>query len=264
MNTKINNQIVNFEFYKAPDGKITKPILVFLHGWQRTYQDFDIVAKDLNRRGWSILLVDLPGFGKSSVPKFGWRIGNYADFLQNLLIRFKLSAPEINQWFPIIIIGHSFGGRVAIKLAAKYPEMVKKIVLISSGGIKHKSFKIIALKYLAKTVKIFLKILRLSKVSESLRQKFSSSDYLEATGIMREVFLNAVNEDLTQDAKKITAPTLIIWGEDDEELPPQDALILQKEIKYSHIEIFENAGHFVFLDNPQKFQNTLIEFVSEA
>lgn len=261
MKIRINNQIVNFEFYQALAKESIKPILVFLHGWQRSFRDFEIIAQELNKRGWPILLVDLPGFGGSSLPDFGWRVENYADFLKAFLEHFrKFLASSFST--SSIIIGHSFGGRVAIKFASKYPEKVKKLVLVASGGIKHKTFKSIALKYFAKIVKNFLKIFKLSRLSEHLREKFSSPDYLQASGVMKEVFLNSINEDLTNDAKKIQAPALIIWGEDDQELPVQDAFILQKTIKQSRVEIFDNAGHFMFLEKQQDFLKILTKFIS--
>lgn len=274
MKIRINNQIVNFEFYQTSVRGNIRPILVFLHGWQRSLRDFEVIAQELNKSDWPILLVDLPGFGGSSLPNFGWHIENYVDFLKAFLEQFRISFRNFgntiseNRKFlasgfstSSIIIGHSFGGRVAIKFASKYPDKVKKLVLIASGGIRHKTFKSIALKYFAKIVKNFLKIFRLSRLSEHLREKFSSPDYLQASGIMKEVFLNSISEDLTNDAKKIQAPTLIIWGEDDEELPVQDAFILQKTIKQSRVEIFDRAGHFMFLEKQQDFLKILTEFI---
>ncbi len=261
MYIKINNQIIYFKFYQGVNQKPLKPILVFLHGWQRSHQDFDIIAQNFNKIGFSTLLIDLPGFGKSNLPQFAWTIEDYADFLSDFLQKISKSSRFLQEHLSYILIGHSFGGRVVIKFAAKYPTMVKKMVLIASGGVKHKSLKIVLLRYLAKIMKFFLKTLRLSKLSQALQAMFSSPDYLALSGVMKQIFLNAINEDLTLQANKIKCPTLIIWGENDEELSPQDAFILGRTISDSSVKILENAGHFVFLEKSEDFFNILRKFI---
>ncbi len=261
MYIKINNQIIYFEFYQGVNQKPLKPVLVFLHGWQRSHRDFDIIAQNFNKIGFSTLLIDLPGFGKSNLPQFAWTIEDYADFLSDFFQKISKSSRFLQKNLSYILIGHSFGGRVVIKFAAKYPIMVKKIILIASGGVRHKSLKIISLKYLSKIGKFFLKTLKLSKLSQALQTKFSSPDYLALSGIMKQIFLNVINEDLILEANKIKCPTLIIWGENDEELPLQDALILGKAISNSSVKILKNAGHFVFLEKPEDFFNILKKFI---
>lgn len=262
MKIKIINQIVNFEFYQNQPGR-SQPILVFLHGWQRSLGDFRLIAEDLRRRGFSVLILDLPGFGQSSLPTNAWNIEEYADFLKIFFEKFIASySASFPSGTPVKfgIIGHSFGGRLAIKFASKYPSFVQKLVLVASGGLKHKSVKNFVYKIISKIVKIILNILRLNKFKEYLKHKFSSEDYLEARGILKDIFIKAIQEDLTADATKIQASTLIIWGEDDSELPVQDAFLLQKAIRNSQVKIFENAGHFVFLEEPQKFTDVIGSF----
>lgn len=264
MKLKLNNQIINFEFYESGKNRKNASMLVFLHGWQRNLKDFEIIAQNLIESGYNVLSIDLPGFGQSSLPDFSWETKDYADFLKLFLEKllksnFRNFRSLTSETF--ILVGHSFGGRVAIKFAAKYPELIKKLVLIASPGVKHKSIKYILYRIVAKAVKNILTILGLSKLKNALREKFSSDDYLKSHGIMKEVLIKTIDEDLTDDAGKIQAPVLIIWGKNDKELQVKDAFILYKTIKNSQIEIFENAGHFVFLDKPKEFLDAVKKFI---
>jgi len=264
MKVKVNNLIINFECYNFSQNKTDVPFLVFLHGWQRSLGDFRLIGENLKSAGYNVLLLDLPGFGQSSLPLEPWTIGDYADFLKEFLEKLlKLDFNNYQSSPSIILIGHSFGGRIAIKFTAKYPQIVKKLILIASGGVKNKSTKNLIYKIIAKIFKNIFKILGLSKLYIFLASNFSSPDYFQAQGVMKQIFINAINEDLVFQAQKIKAPTLIIWGQEDEQLPVKDAFILQNAIEGSRCEIFKDAGHFLFLEKEDEFLKVISQFINQ-
>ena len=203
--------------------------VVFLHGWGGSIDSFKFVAENLklNKR---CLILDFPPFGKSTEPKTIWGVKEYARALKEVLDREKIEKFDI--------ISHSFGGRVAIYFSSVYTDMVNKLVLIDSAGIKIKSLK--------KESKIFLyKIFK----HFGIQLNFGSSDYNSLSPHMKKCFSKIVNEDLKCYAKTIKLPTLLIYGEKDKDTPLCIAKKLNKLIKSSKLVIIKNAGHFAYLDN---------------
>ena len=148
------------------------------------------------------------------------------------------------------LVGHSFGGRVAIYIAAKYPEKVEKLVLVDSAGIKPRR----GIKY---RLKILLhKILK--KFGKGLK---GSKDYRALSSVMKKTFQNVVNYDETYLLSDITADTAIFWGDKDKDTPLYMARKLNKKIKSSHLFLLTNAGHFSYLDNSGYFLKILSAFI---
>jgi len=144
-------------------------------------------------------------------------------------------------------IAHSFGGRVAIKLSVSYNEYVKKLLLTGCAGLKPKfSFKKFFKIYTYKLLKNFIS-------KENLEKKFSSSDYKNLSPIMKHSFVKIISEDLSSYLKYIKVPTLIVCGKQDKETPLYMSKKLNKNIKDSELIIFENSGHFAFIDESNKF-----------
>lgn len=189
---------------------IEKKQIIFLHGWGLDKNCFSELEKQLN---YNKLLFDLPGFGKTELPKRPWGTLDYANFVKT-----KLKKQNI-------LIGYSFGGKIAIKLAANYPELINKIILISSAGLR-KSFS------LKRLIRKFL--------------KKSSQDYQNA-GALKPILSKIVCEDLTQDLKKIKCPVLLLWGEQDKETPLWIAKKMNKLIKNSKLIILPGIDHYAIL-----------------
>lgn len=154
----------------------------------------------------------------------------------------------------IFLVGHSFGGRVAIKLAAKYGHLISKIVLCDSAGIIPKR----RIKYYFK-VSVHKLLLKLG-----FKHNGGSKDYKSLSNVMKQTFKNIVNEDLTCLTKKITAPTMIIWGDKDKETPIYMAKMLHKNITNSGLVIFKNCGHFAYIERQDVFYAILIKFFLEG
>ncbi|MFH1610541.1 MAG: alpha/beta hydrolase [Patescibacteria group bacterium] len=236
----INDVCANY--YKK--GNLNNNIPVFLHGWQSSSLVFKNILDSLE----NYIAIDLPGFGKSEKPDSNWGLNNYADFLYKFLEKLEITNP--------ILIGHSFGGSIAIKFCLN-KHRVKKIFLIDSAGIRQKSIKTSLLKVISKIFKVFFYLPGLNLVKNKVRRKFyqkiDATDYIES-GDMKAIYQRIIKEDLTQELKKIKSKVIIIWGAEDKETPLRDADLFNNFINNSELFIIKNAGHFPFLDQPEEFK----------
>ena len=216
---------------------------VFLHGWQRSGKDFEELIKSHGIEDY--LLIDFPPFGGSG-QIIDWNMFTYVNMLISLIDYLKIERFNL--------IGHSFGGRVAIILSSLKREKVNKLVLIGSAGMKPKWSLKRALK-----VQEF-KIKRRLGLDVS---KFGSRDYLALSQEMREVFKTVVSTYLEDYAKQIECQTLIIYGEKDLETPVYMARRLKRLIKNSRLEIIKGAGHFCFIDSKIQVGKMINKFLWE-
>lgn len=202
----------------------------------------------------AIYALDLPGFGASAVPKTGLSIGDYAEIVAKFIEKLSLKN--------VILVGHSFGGRITIKLAATHPELISKIVLVDSAGlilnVKQRKFR----QNIAKALKPFFAPKFMHGFRAKIYKYMGSEDYT-ATPYLKEVYTKTINEDLRPYLPQILLPTLIIWGENDLETPLEYAEIFKKEIAGSQKVVFPNAGHFSFLDDPARFSSELVKFIGK-
>ncbi len=248
----IDNLKINYE----EEGK-GEP-LVLLHGWKNDLEIWNPIVSFLNN--YRIIRLDLPGFGKSDFTSEVWDISDYAKFLNKFLEKLEISKTTL--------IGHSFGGRIAIKFSVLYPDKILKLVLVDSGGIRLKSFRRFLAFILAKLGKIvwLFPLVRLKK--DELRQKFyraiKANDYLESNLILKKTFLKIIAEDLRDEAKKINLPTLIIWGEKDLITSPKEGRLLANSIKNSRLVLIKDAGHWPFIEKTQDFLNILRVFLNNG
>ena len=167
-----------------------------------------------------------------------------------------------------IIIGHSFGGRVIIKLSGTGRISPKKIVLIDSAGVLPKRSLKAKIKVASfKTVKWFLQLPVIRNYSENTLNKargyFGSADYNSAPPVLRQTLVKVVNEDLVPYMDKITAPTLLIWGENDTATPLSDAKRMEKLIPDAGLVSVSGAGHYSFLENMPLFVRVLESFLAK-
>lgn len=163
------------------------------------------------------------------------------------------------------LLGHSFGGRIAIRVAARQPARVSRLVLVASAGIRPRRRVGYYLRLAtAKLARWFFTLpgwgatgqRAISRVSG----RFGSRDY-RAAGNMRPTLVKVVNEDLTPLLPAVQAPTLILWGDQDEEVPRGAMEIMAARIPGARLVVFEGAGHFPFLDMPERFCRTVKEFL---
>jgi pimeloyl-ACP methyl ester carboxylesterase len=234
--------------------------VLFLHGWGSEFGSFKQFLDALSPY-YRVCALDLPGFGETGEPPEGWSVDDYADFV--LAFMEQLSIKKV------ILIGHSFGGRIIIKLASRkdLPIKIEKIILVNSAGIRRKRTarqKVKQCFYKAVKQLISLEYIR-RKFPEALdqwRRKNSSPDYLNASPRMRECFIKAVNEDLTPLLPQISCPTLIIWGDADLETPLEDGKTMERLIPDAGLVTLKNAGHYSFLDQSFTFSRVLDSFLN--
>lgn len=220
-------------------------IIIILHGWGSCSENWFEVKKFLEGEGYRVLVPDLPGFGNTLPPKQEWFVDNYVEWLRNFCEK-----QNVSQFF---LFGHSFGGRIAIKFAAKYYEKLKGLILCSSAGIKPKRNLVVLL--IAKIGKIIFRLPVIRKFYPLCQKIFyvkilRKTDYLKAMGIMKEILKNIVDEDLTPYLSQIKVPTLILWGKKDKMTPVKDAYLMHQEIKNSKLEVFKGIGHSIRRENP--------------
>lgn len=230
-------------------------VVLFLHGWQDNLHTFNSLISLLSptRR---IIRLDLPGFGKSEIPKETWNLDNYVQFIKDFIEKLDIKV--------YALVGHSFGGRIALKGEATKNLQAQKIILIGSAGLaKNRTFRNLALKLLVKIGGLITYIPPLIFWREEIRKRmyrFVGSDYLKA-GALKETFLKIISEDLSTSAKKITTPTLLIWGENDTETPLYDGKRFAGLIPNSKLKVINGAGHFVHKEKSQEVAKLIQEFL---
>ena len=229
--------------------------VVILQGWGTDLGVYDSVASSINEK-YRVVQFDLPGFGGSDEPREAWNVDAFADFFCKFM-----EALEIRK---AILIGHSYGGRVIIKLAAResLPFEIDRIVLIDSAGVLPKrsfsqKMKIRRYKILKKILNLKLVYFLFPELIDDWRSRQGSADYRNATPMMRNCLVMAVNEDLTPLLPKIKQETLLIWGDKDTATPIGDAKIMDEMIPNSGLAVIPGTGHFSFLEQPVTFRNIM-------
>lgn len=232
---------------------------VILQGWGTTYRLYDIVANILGDR-FKTVQFDLPGFGASEEPDRSWTVEDYKEFFVKFLKELGIGS--------CMLIGHSYGGRVIIKLAGSddCPVDITKIVLMDSAGVLPvRTFK---QKYRQTVYKILKKILNskviyflFDEIIDDWKSRQGSEDYRNASPIMKGALVSAVNEDLTSYLPHIKVPTLLVWGDKDTATPMRDAHIMEKEIPDSKLFVIPDTGHFSYAENPALFAEAVNTFL---
>lgn len=226
----INNVKVYYERYNQGG---EKP-LVFLHGWGQNTEMMLPVAKPFIENH-EVILIDLPGFGKSGQLDRPYEVSDYVELLHELLQKLDIKKPTL--------IGHSYGGKISLLYASKYE--VEKLVLFGSPfqkEIEKESLKL-------KTLRTLKKIPGINKLEGFAKKHIGSTDYKNASPVMRETLVKTVNLDITEEVKKIKAPTLLIWGTADEAVSIDRAYELEKLIPDAGLVVYENATHYAYLEN---------------
>ncbi len=248
--------IDGFRLNYVEDG--SGPAVLFLHGWGSNAHAFDQVVS-LVRDRFRMIRLDFPGFGDSDTLTESWCVDDYTD----ITIKF-IQALGLEE---VTLVGHSFGGRVIIKMNSRdLPFRVSRVILVDSAGvIPPKNLKKEAR---IKVFKAGKKVLQLKPVEkmfpdalENFRGMFGSADYNSVSGPIRDTLVRVVNEDLTHLLKNIKAPTLLIWGDQDDATPLRDAHIMEREIPDAGLFVIKGAGHFSFLKDPYVVAEAMKSFI---
>ncbi len=220
--------------------------LVFLHGWGTDLESFKCLSEPL-AENFDVISIDFPGFGKSAEPESPWNLDDYTKMTYAFMRQLNLLKPSL--------IGHSFGGRVSIKLSEILE--LDKIILINSAGIKPKRksgyfLRVYGYKFFKTVASLPLLNWVLKEPLEAYREIYSSSDYKQASPIMKQVLTKVVNEDLREHLNSIKVPVLLIWGDKDTSTPLEDAQLMEQLIPNAGLVVFEGAGHFSYQEQPSR------------
>ena len=239
MKIKIDNLNINYIQY-GEGGDI-----LLLHGWGQNIEMMKFLGDNFadNHR---ITILDFPGFGESDELLSPWTIKDYSLLIEKLVKELDIKKP--------VVMGHSFGGRVAIYYSSNNP--IEKLVLFGSPCIRKDK----ELPLSVKILKGIKKLPGMDKLGEYMKQYIGSRDYKAASPIMRQTLVNVVNEDLTPYAMQIEEPTLLIWGQDDTEAPVSDAKELEQIMNDAALIVLPGT-HYAYLENLNQVVNILNSFI---
>jgi pimeloyl-ACP methyl ester carboxylesterase len=211
------------------------PPCILLHGWGQNHTHMRPLA-ELLASHYTVHILTLPGFGIAEPPPNAWSTEQYALWVESYLKEKKITS--------CVIGGHSFGGKVALCYASLFPEKTKRLLLLAASGLpKQRSFKEKFLLFAKVFVYKLLVAFSLTRWQDSWRKAFSSYDYFHAKGVMREVLVKTVNDDVSEKASRLRCPTTILWGEKDKDTPVEGAHRFHKLIQGSTLYLFPSFDH---------------------
>ncbi len=237
---KINIKDISINYIQYGEGKD----ILLLHGWGQNIEMMKPIGDNFCNN-YRITILDLPGFGESDEPKTTWKIDDYELLLEEFIKKVKIKKP--------IVIGHSFGGRLAIRYSANNP--IEKLVLFGSPCIRIQE----SLPLKVRILKSLKKLPGMNAIGEYMKNYIGSRDYKAASPVMRQTLVEVVNEDLSGYARKIEEPTLLIWGDNDTEAPLVEAKELEK-IMIDAALIVLPGSHYAYLENLNQVINILNSF----
>lgn len=232
------------------------PAMILMHGWGCSHATVQSIAR-VASESHTVYNVDFPGFGDTPEPPQVWGVEEYTRLIEQMADALGLDSP--------VLLGHSFGGRVGLLYASRRP--VSKLILVDAAGVKPRRKPSYYIKvYSFKLMKLLMK-LRYGAEGAKARieaegARRGSADYASASPMMRRILSKCVNEDLKHVMPSISAPTLLIWGENDTATPLRDARIMERRIPDAGLVSFPGCGHYSFLDNPVQFAAVLRSFLT--
>ncbi len=219
--------------------------LIVLHGWGGRIESMAPAIRCLSS-SFRVVAIDLPGFGESPAPSGVWGTADYAEFVADFL-----GGLGIDRAF---FLGHSFGAKTSLYMAATHSELPRKLLVVGSSGLTSPpSARVRAKRAASKSARV---VGRLGppgrKLKEAVYKRIASQDYKDA-GPMRPIMVKVVNEDISHLLGRVNVPTLLVWGSDDEAVPVAHARKMEQLIPDAGLVVFEGAGHFAYLDQPDRF-----------
>lgn len=215
--------------------------IILLHGWGQNQYMMKFLQDHFCDR-FQVVNLDLPGFGESEEPPCAWSIEDYAICIHDILTQLNITNP--------IIIAHSFGARIALRYALKYP--VYQLILTGAAGLKNKRnltyyFKIYTYKCLKKL---------------HLQPAMGSEDYQAASPTMRGILVRAVEDDIRDKLKHISVETLLVWGEKDTQTPLWMGELMEREMKHATLITLPKEDHFAYFHQSLQFARICDAFLA--
>jgi pimeloyl-ACP methyl ester carboxylesterase len=234
--------------YDAGDG----PPVVVLHGWGGRIESVGPILRCLDG-SFRVLALDLPGFGEAPAPRGVWGTPDYAIFVRDVL-----AEASVDKAF---FVGHSFGAKTVLYLAATHPGIADKIVLTGAAGLRTAPSLAARAKRLLSSAARTAGLLGPpgKRIRDAVYDRIASQDYRDA-GPLRPILVRAVHEDLTELLPRVSVPTLLIWGSADDAAPLSHGETMERLIPDAGLVVFEGAGHFAYLDEAGRFCTILRHF----
>lgn len=238
-------------------GNGPRPVIV-MHGWGCSGSTVNVLAQACADESTTVYNIDLPGFGASDEPSTPWSVYDYCSAIEKFVAMQGHSVPPV-------LVGHSFGGRIAIIYGSR--NNTDRLILVDAAGVKpRRSFKYYFKVYTFKAARKVLPLLtgkkRADAIIERWRGKAGSADYRSASPLMRRIMSLAVNEDLKYLMPSIKAPSLLIWGTEDTATPLADAKVMEKLIPDAGLVAFDGCGHYSFLERPAQTAAVIASFLN--
>jgi pimeloyl-ACP methyl ester carboxylesterase len=241
----VNGVKTNYQVFPASlaGGEEGEPLII-LHGWGSSSEKWITEAEIISKKGFKVIIPDLPGFGQSDKLVKPWTVNDYVkwfeEFTKNL---------NIENFY---LLGYSFGGALATKITVKYPQRVKRLFLAAAAIIRKKTTQKSFSEKISKVVKLFYFLPYYSFFRKAV-YKFiiRKSDYVYTEGIMKQTYLNIVADDISFNLPFIRVPTTIIWGDKDQSVPIEDAHLINEKIKNSKLIIIPGADHLMHKQLPE-------------
>lgn len=233
--------------------------IIILHGWNLSGDRFSPLGHVLRKKGYTVFTPDLPGFKTTTPLTRPYRLEDYVEYVANYLKKKRISTCGL--------IGHSFGGRVAILLAVQYPSMIKYLVLTGTPAIgKGLTIKETVYLIVAKSGKIVFSIFPLNyfyRFARKILYKMAGTwDYYHASGMLRQTFKNIISYKLEPLLPQITLPTLVIWGKEDKIVEEAIGKEVAKHIPKAQWVSVEHVGHNLPYTRPEKFSYHVLRFIN--
>lgn len=233
-----------------------KTSILVLHGWNGRSAKWLPIQRLLEQHGYSVYIPQLPGFIHDTDKP--WKLDDYVQWVYQYT--------KLHSLNHITVISHSNGGRIGIKLAIKYPTLVDRLILVSSGGIRSSSdWRRKLLKIIAKSGNQLLDTFQLGKIKRTVRKLFyriiREPDYDKASQILKQTMIYIIDEDISPLFKNITQPTTLIWGTEDKLTPPWTGKKMHEMIAGSNIIWVNGAGHGLPFTHPEKLLDLIMKEV---
>lgn len=254
---RIGSQQVRYVRRSAAGAAAGDLPIVVLPGWGAHIEAVAPILAALDGAP-DLIALDLPGFGESEPPPEAWDVDAYQRFMVDFLDELGVERAHL--------VGHSHGGRVSIALAAAHPERVGRLLLIDSAGLRPKrGWRYRRRVAVAKLGRVVARVGGPPgrRLQERMRRRVASRDYLEASEAMRGTFRAVVAADLSDRMPRIGAPTLLVWGERDDDTPLWMAHRMEELIPDAGLVVLEGAGHYSYADAPGQFRAVARRFLLE-
>lgn len=235
--------------------------IVILPGWRLGSGRFQPLTQAFLAAGYETYCLDFPGFEQGEKLRSTWNLTDYVKFLQDFLRKHKLSR--------VILVCHSFGGRVALKFTSQKPKKVAALILSGTPGYATISrLKLLFFLSMAKTGGAVFSLPLLRSIKDFLRKLFykliGARDFYHTDGYIRETFKMIIKEQLVEYMRKIRVPTLLLWGEKDQLVPVRIARHMERAIKKAKLTVIPKQSHNVSFKEPNLFAREVVEFLQQV